>query len=195
MEHESIQGCFSPTVYTWILVWCFFVEDPTKCCVLAWAEAEPGIPFEGGTIRMGRWQQTQGVDRETDLLLSPLNRGVWINHRAQLHVSTSCSSPLKMINCTSRSHSFALGSQSAPSRWRRGVCSSDLFHPLPLLGMNKRVINCVGGAAAQRQDGLRQQAQYIRLCYNTPLYYFDKYEHVHLTNAAFILKRLRLSSY
>lgn len=36
-----------------------------------------------------------------------------INHTVPLHVSTSCSSPLKMINCTSRSHSLALGSQSA----------------------------------------------------------------------------------
>lgn len=48
------------------------------------------------------------------------------------------------------------------------VRGSDLFYLLPLLGMNKRVINCVGVAAAQRQDLITQQAWSICLCYNTP---------------------------
>lgn len=44
-------------------------------------------------VRTGRW---------TRPFLPRLRR--CINHRAQLHFSTSCNSPLKMINCSSRRH-------------------------------------------------------------------------------------------
>lgn len=46
-------------------------------------------------------ERSEGVrlHGEPEVWTGRLRRG--INHTAQLHVSTSCSSPLKMINCTS----------------------------------------------------------------------------------------------
>ena len=99
---------------------------------------------------MHDWKQTGGVDGEIDLLFSPPDFG-------GVYKSQSPAPRFHFLFLSIKNDKLYLLKPLA--RFRVPVCTfaggearvrggSDLFYPLPLLGMNKRVINCVGVAAA-----------------------------------------------